>query len=140
VSSDITKYSGPTRWKPGQSGNPTGPKPGYRKMFSDSFFKDLQEVWADEGKKAMLLTAQKQPSTFLALAARLIPQQVEATLQAAVPGNLSPSDWVDLRELLSAVQKALPDASNRPPGEIFRYVTAALDSATWTIEAGKNKA
>jgi hypothetical protein len=98
-------------------------------MFSDSFFKDLQEVWAGEGKTAMLLTAKKQPSTFLALAARLIPQQVEATLQAAVPGNLSPADWADLRELLSAVQKALPDAANRSPGEIFRYVTGALESA-----------
>jgi hypothetical protein len=140
MSSDITKYSGPTRWKPGQSGTPSGPKPGFRKLFSDAFFKDLHEVWAAEGKAAMLLTAKKQPSTFLALAARLIPTQVEATLQAAVPGNLSPADWADLRELLTAVQKALPDASSRQPGEVFRYALGALENAAWTIEAGKNKA
>jgi hypothetical protein len=77
----------------------------------------------------MLETARKQPSVFFGIAQRLIPQQVQMDLQAAVPGNLSPADWADLRELLAAIQKALPEASKREPGEIFRYVAAALQSA-----------
>jgi hypothetical protein len=49
----------------------------------------------------MLLTAKKQPPTFLALAARLIPQQVEATLQAAVRliGPICASCWVRSNKL-----------------------------------------
>jgi hypothetical protein len=82
-----------------------GNKPGYRKLFNDQFFRDLQETWAAMGKAAMLDTAMKAPATFLALAARLIPAQVQMDLAATVPGNLSPSDWSDLRELLSAIQQ-----------------------------------
>ena len=32
----------------------------------------------------------------------------------------------DLRELLSAIQSALPDAADRPPGEVFRHALGAL--------------
>jgi hypothetical protein len=61
----------------------------------------------------MIKTAQKQPQVFFATCARLIPQQVAIDLQTALPGNLSPSDWADLRELLGAIQQALPDVGQR---------------------------
>jgi len=91
---DIAKCGMPYRWKPGQSGNPAGPKPGSRKLFNEEFFRDLHETWAAMGKTAMQDTAKKAPATFLALAARLIPQQVAVDLQASTPGNLSPSECV----------------------------------------------
>ena len=58
-------------WKPGQSGNLNGRPVGTRQAFSAGFFRDLAEVWAQHGRDAMLLTARTQPSTFLAIAARL---------------------------------------------------------------------
>jgi hypothetical protein len=83
-------------WKPGQSGNPSGlpgrPK-GTRAAFSAGFFRDLAEVWAQEGRAAMLATAKSQPATFLGIASRLIPQQVAVELTNALPGNLSAADW-----------------------------------------------
>jgi hypothetical protein len=39
----------------------------------------------------MLHIAATQPATFLGIAARLIPQQVQMDLHAVLPGNLSPT-------------------------------------------------
>src|SRR5262245_38955685 len=123
---NLTEVSKPTQWKTGVSGNPNGRPVGTRQAFSAGFFRDLAEVWAAEGRGAMLHTTKTQPATFLGIAARLIPQQVQMDLQATLPGNLSPGDWADLRELLSAIQSALPDAADRPPGEVLRHVRDAL--------------
>jgi hypothetical protein len=74
----------------------------------------------------MLYTAEKQPAVFFATCARLLPNDVRVTVQQQLPGNLSPADWADLRQLLSAIQTALPDAADRSPGEVFRYALAVL--------------
>jgi hypothetical protein len=57
---------------------------------------------------------------------QIVSRGVKLTIEQSLPGNLSPADWADLRELLSAIQEVLPDAANRPPGEVFRYALAAL--------------
>ena len=77
----------------------------------------------------MLHTAETQPSVFFATCARLIGPEVKLTIEQSLPGNLSPSDCADLRELLSAVQSALLDEANRPPDEVFRYALDALKCA-----------
>jgi hypothetical protein len=105
---------------------------GSRTVFSQGFTKDLAEVWASHGKETMIKTAQTQPSVFFATCARLLPSDVKLTIENALPGNLSPSDWADLRELLSAIKAALPDHASRPPGEVFKYVQQALSAAVWT--------
>ena len=125
----ITEISKATQWRPGQSGNPNGRPVGARQTFSAGFHRDLAEVWQAHGRDSMLHTAKTQPSVFFATCARLIGPEVKLTIEQSLPGNLSPSDWVDLRELLSAVQSALPDAADRPPGEVFRYALDALKCA-----------
>ena len=67
---------------------------------------------------------------FFATCARLIGPEVKLTIEQTLPGNLSPADWADLRELLSAIQAAIPDARNRSSGEVFRYALAALRNCT----------
>jgi hypothetical protein len=113
-------------WPPGVSGNPNGRPVGSRSAFSAGFTRDLAEVWAEKGKASMLYTAEKQPAVFFATCARLLPNDVRVTVEQSLPGNLSPSDWADLRELLSAIQSALPDAADRAPGEVFQIVRDAL--------------
>jgi hypothetical protein len=115
----ITQYSAATRWKPGQAGNALNKNRGNRLVFSQGFFHDLCEIWQLEGRAAMLATAKKQPSVFFGIAQRLIPQQVQMAVEGLAPGNLSPADWADLRELLGAIQEALPDVGQRQPGEVF---------------------
>ena len=41
----------------------------------------------------MLHTAKTQPATFFAVCARLIGPEVKLTIEQSLPGNLSPSDW-----------------------------------------------
>ena len=74
----------------------------------------------------MVKTARNNPAVFFATCARLIGPEVKLTIEQSLPGNLSPADWADLRELLSAIQAALPDAANRLPGQVFTYLSEAL--------------
>jgi hypothetical protein len=135
----ITEISKAAQWRPGQSGNPNGSPVGARQTFPAGFHRDLAEVWQAEvwqaevwqahGRDSMLHTAKTQPSVFFATCARLIGPEVKLTIEQSLTGNLSPSDWADLKELLSTVQSALPDAADRPLGEVFRYALDALKCA-----------
>src|SRR5262245_61338138 len=121
-----TKQVNGRMWQPGQSGNPNGRPVGSRTAFSAGFLKDLAEVWSDEGREAMLKTAKTNPTVFFATCARLIPQDVKLTIEQQLPGNLSMEDWNLMMQILDAVKSAIPDAANRPAGEVLEFVLGAL--------------
>ena len=121
-------------WPPGVSGNPNGRPVGSRSAFSAGFTRDLAEVWAEKGKASMLYTAEKQPAVFFATCARLLPNDVRVTVEQQLPGNLSPSDWNLMMQILDAVKSAILDAANRPAGEVLEFVLGALrnlDRRAW---------
>ena len=63
----LVEVDHPTRWKKGQSGNPSGlpGKPvGARTAFSQGFLRDLAKAWQEHGRDTMLHTAKTQPATF----------------------------------------------------------------------------
>jgi Family of unknown function (DUF5681) len=97
------------QWKPGQSGNPQGRPLGARQSFSAGFLRDLAEVWAEHGKATMLHSAKLKPEVFFATCARLIPKDVQLTVQQHHSFELDP---VDL-EILRAIKAAIPDAGDR---------------------------
>jgi hypothetical protein len=113
-------------WQPGQSGNPNGRPVGSRSAFSAGFTRDLAEVWAEKGKASMLYTADKQPAVFFATCARLLPNDVRVTVEQSLPGNLSPSDWHLMLEVVEAVKMGLPEADQLQPGAVFQHVLGAL--------------
>src|SRR5262249_47914926 len=100
-----TKHVNGRMWPPGVSGNPNGRPVGSRNVFSQGFLKDLAEVWSEEGRAAMVKTAKTNPTVFFATCARLIGAEVKLTIDQSLPGNLSPADWADLRELFIAIQQ-----------------------------------
>ena len=113
-------------WPPGVFGNPNGRPVGSRSAFSAGFTRDLAEVWADQGKAAMLYTAEQQPAVFFATCARLLPK-VKLTIEQPLPGNLSIEDWPVMREIVAAVRQAIPDAAQgRPAREVLQHVLVAL--------------
>jgi hypothetical protein len=113
-------------WQPGQSGNLNGRPIGSRSAFSAGFTRDLAEVWAKHGRAAMEKTAVDQPGVFFATCARLLPSDVKLTIEQQLPGNLSPSDWNLMLEIVDAVKSAIPDAANRPAGQVLEFVLGAL--------------
>ena len=116
-------------WPKGVSGNPSGlpGRPaGSRQTFSAGFLDDLAKTWRNKGRQTMEWTAENQPSTFFAVCARLIGPEVKLTIEQQRPGNLSPSDWNLMLEIVDAVKSAIPDAANRPAGEVLEFVLGAL--------------
>src|SRR4029077_16215117 len=79
MNSNLAEVSKPTRWPRGQSGNPAGKPPGTRTAFSQGFIRDFALVWAEEGLDAVRKVAKKSPEAFVAIAARICPNDVRLT-------------------------------------------------------------
>ena len=87
MNSNLAEVGKPTRWPPGKSGNPAGKPPGTRTAFSQGFIRDFALVWAEEGLEAVRKVAKKSPEAFVAIAARICPNDVRLTLEQAIPGR-----------------------------------------------------
>ena len=122
--SGITKHAG--QWKPGQSGNPQGRPLGTRNKFSESFVSDVAAVWQDRGHGILEKMAQDEPARFAELCGRLIPKDVSLTISERLPGGLDAEDWQLTMEILQATRQALPDATERKPGEVLSFVLDAI--------------
>lgn len=85
-----------TRFKPGQSGNPAGRKPGSRNKLNEDFLADLHEAWRQRGKSAL---AEASPDVLIKVVASLLPKQVEVTRPL---GELSDDDLAVALEYLRA--------------------------------------
>jgi hypothetical protein len=102
---DVTKY--PNRYKPGESGNPTGRPRGTRNAFSAIFVGDLTASWAKHGPEVLQKVAKSDPARFLGVCASVLPKDVALTIEQNSPGNLDPADWAIITEILTAVARAL---------------------------------
>jgi Family of unknown function (DUF5681) len=122
MNSNLAKVGKPTRWPPGQSGNPAGKPPGTRTAFSQGFIRDFALVWAEEGLEAVRKVAKKSPEAFVAIAARICPNDVRLTLEQAIPGGMSLEDYSLMREVIAAIREGLPDADQMQPGQVFQHV------------------
>jgi hypothetical protein len=111
-------------WQPGVSGNPNG-RPTARSRLTERFIADISDTWAEHGAAILKRMAVKEGTRFADLCSRLIPRDVQLTLQQRLPGGLEPDDWQSMLELLSAIKSQLPD-DKRQPGEIAQLVGEAL--------------
>ena len=64
-------------WKKGQSGNPYGRPLGSRQKVNERFLHDFASVWNVHGRKALVACAKDDPSTFVRVAAALLPAKVD---------------------------------------------------------------
>ena len=120
---------------PGMSGNPNGRPVGSRTAFSAAFLRDLAETWAEHGKDTMLHTAKLNPEVFFATCARLIPKDVQLTVQQ----HYSALDESDLA-ILRAIRAAIPDANARAPQAVLEYALDAIKAydASKLIDAARD--
>ena len=142
MNSNLAKVGKPTRWPPGKSGNPAGKPPGTRTAFSQGFIRDFALVWAEEGLEAVRKVAKKSPEAFVAIAARICPNDVRLTLEQAIPGGMSLEDYSLMREVIAAIREGLPEADQLQPGQVFQHVLSALHDCSnndhlWTVDSGQ---
>ena len=96
---------------------------------SDSLFSRLHSRFrtgAEEGLEAVRKVAKKSPEAFVAIAARICPNDVRLTLEQAIPGGMSLEDYSLMREVIAAIREGLPDADQMQPGQVFQHVLGAL--------------
>jgi hypothetical protein len=115
-------------WTKGQSGNPAGRTPGSRNAFSQGYIAAFSEVWREHGIEAVRSVAKKNPTAFVGIASKLIPQQVTATIEQQLPGNLSLDEWATLREIMQAIRTSMPQSAlDQPVGAVLEFVKQAIE-------------
>src|ERR1700733_11533693 len=82
--------------------------------------------WGEKGLVAVRKVAKKSPEAFVAIAARICPNDVRLTLEQAIPGGMSLEDYSLMREVIAAIRQGLPEADQLQPGAVFQHVLNAL--------------
>jgi hypothetical protein len=76
----------PHVWKPGQSGNPAGRKPGDRNKFGAQFIADFYADWLQHGADAIEKLRLKSPKDYVKVAAGLLPRELHVKAASIVEG------------------------------------------------------
>ena len=83
-------------WKKGVSGNPAGRPKGARHKLTESFWTDFHKAWQTHGKAALASVAEDDPSTFVRVAATLMPKEAEITLRNITAREIPDDELADI--------------------------------------------
>jgi hypothetical protein len=77
------------RFVKGVSGNPSGKPVGSRNKLKEAFWVDFCDAWKMHGQAALSAVAQEDPSTFVKVAASIMPKETELTMREVSARDLS---------------------------------------------------
>jgi hypothetical protein len=117
-----------TPWPKGVSGNPAGKLPGTRSLLSKGYIADFHTVWQESGIECVRRLAKKSPEAFVALAGKLVPNDVRVAIEQTY-GGLSPEDL----SILVAIREAIPDANSRSPTDVLQHTLHAIRQANANV-------
>jgi hypothetical protein len=92
----------------GQSGNPAGRPKGSRNKLAEAFWADFAAAWEANGAAALTRVAAEDASTFVRVAASLMPKETELTLRRVTAKEL-PDDE------LAAIALGGGEGTDTPP-------------------------
>jgi hypothetical protein len=95
-------------FKKGQSGNPLGRRPGSKNKLTENFWTDFSTVWSEGGIDAIRKVKTEDPSTFVRVAASLMPKETETTIRTVRAEQLGDD------ELASIAAGSGADATEAP--------------------------
>src|SRR3974390_3145174 len=98
MADDVNKQIA-SRWKPGQSGNPAGRPAGSRSKFSEAFVTDFMADWQEHGQAVLAQVRMNDPSTYIRVAAVLVPKEMRLEVEQKAPGGLDPDAYAAVRPL-----------------------------------------
>ena len=83
-------------WNKGKSGNPNGRPKGAKDKLTNIFWTDFYTVWQSGGRPALERVMNDDPSTFVRVAASLMPKEAELTLRTVAADQLSDNELADI--------------------------------------------
>lgn len=113
------------RFQPGQVANPNGRPTGSRNKFGDQFYLDMAASWQRHGTKVMDEVAEKDPSTYLRVAASVIPKEISVAFTPTLPSGLDANDWAAV-VAVARVAKAQLNLRDLKPEDAADHISRAL--------------
>jgi hypothetical protein len=119
------KIVGPHRWQKGEpSPNPRGRPIGARQKIAERLIGDIADLWERRGATILEHLANEQPEEVARIAYGLLPRENMISVEARLPGNLSPPQWAALTRLLACIETA--GAHDVSPEQISEWLVEDL--------------
>lgn len=93
-----------TKWKPGVSPNPAGRPKGARSKLTESFLKDFLKTWEEQGEFAILKVIKDDPSTYLRVAASLLPKELNIKDERVIDKIFEGLSRDEVRDVLTGIR------------------------------------
>jgi len=107
------RFRGLKPWKPGQSGNPAGRKPGSRNKLTEAFLKALCDDFEANGVDAIAAVRLEDPAAYVKVIAMLCPKELEMKRPL---GDLSDDELLDSIDALQRFVLGSPDQDDAGGG------------------------
>lgn len=72
------------KWKPGQSGNPTGRPKGARTILGEKFCQAVLDDFEENGVAAIMSMRSERPNEYAKMIASILPKEIDANVRASV--------------------------------------------------------
>src|SRR5215471_251831 len=92
------------RWLKGVPAPGAGRPAGTRSKFSEAFVTDFMADWQEHGAAVLEQVRKNDPSTYIRVAALLVPKEMRLEVEQKTPGGLEPDAYAALRRLLDVIE------------------------------------
>ena len=93
------------RWLKGVPVPGAGRPVGTRSKFSEAFVTDFMADWKEHGPAVLAQVRMNDPSTYIRVAAVLVPKEMRLEVEQKTPGGLEPDAYAALRRLLDVIEQ-----------------------------------